>query len=302
MELAGVVRAVSTTPRLLLRFAVGGALLVALGRACGAVGPGASLRVEVPAGSDAAAIAIAIDEALLLEQAERADWPRRDAIVRARLAALLGAIDDGDDDPEAALDRAIDRGLHRRDPIARRRLVSAASRALARGEDPSTWSDALLVEYGGHPERYASAVRTEFAQVFVACDGEGDERCSREAAAIAAALEGAPADAEIAGADPWPWTRPGVAYADARLDALFGAGFGAAIATAPVGEWSGPHRSAFGLHLVYVQARHDAEVRTIAEVLPRLHATLEQGRRDAALRDALDGLRRGRRIEVVTTP
>lgn len=301
MELARVVRAMTTTPRLLLRFAVGGALLVGLGRACGGVGPGAPLRVEVPAGSDAAAVAIAIDEALLLEQAERADWPRRDAIVRARLAALLGAIDDGDDDPEAAIDRAIAQGLHRRDPIARRRLVSAASRALGRGERPSTWTTALLAEYGGHPERYASAARTEFTQVFVACD-DGDEECSRDAAGIAAALEGAPADVEIAGADPWPWTRPGVAYAGARLDALFGAGFGAAIETAPIGRWSGPHRSAFGLHLVYVQARHDAEVRTIAEVLPRVHATLEQGRRDAALREALDGLRSGRRVEVVTTP
>lgn len=298
MELPGVVRAVITTPRLLLRFALGGVLLVGLGRACGHDPGRAALRVEVPAGSDAAAVAVAIDEALLLEQAERADWPRRDAIVRARLAVLLGAIDD-DDDPEAALDRAIAQGLHRRDPIARRRLVLAATRALSGGTDAAAWSDALLAEYGGHPERYTSATRTEFTQVFVSCD---DHDCEREAASIAAMLVGAPADVAIPGADPWPWTRPGVAYASARLDALFGAGFGAAIASAPVGRWSGPHRSAFGLHLVYVQARHGGEVRTIAEVLPRVQATLEQGRRDVAVRDALDALRRGRRIEVVSVP
>jgi hypothetical protein len=291
---------VTTTPRLLLRFALGGVLLVGLGRACGHDPGRAALRVEVPAGSDAA-VEVAIDEALLLDAAERAQWPRRDAIVRARIAALLGAIDD-DGDPEAAIDRAIAQGLHRRDPIARRRLVLAATRALGDGADPAAWSDALLAEYGGHPERYTSATRTEFTQVFVSCDGDRDDDCEREAASIAAALEGAPADVAITGADPWPWTRPGVAYASARLDALFGAGFGAAIASAPVGRWSGPHRSAFGLHLVYVQARHGGEVRTIAEVLPRLQATLEQGRRDDAVRAALDALRRERTIEVVSVP
>jgi parvulin-like peptidyl-prolyl isomerase len=50
------------------------------------------------------------------------------------------------------------------------------------------------------------------------------------------------------------------------VDKLFGAEFTAALATQPVGSWSGPIRSPYGLHLVFVHAATTARPPALEDV------------------------------------
>jgi hypothetical protein len=76
-----------------------------------------------------------------------------------------------------------------------------------------------------------------------------------------------------------------------RLDAIFGPGFSAAVDAAPLGVWTGPIASAYGLHLVWVHAREAPGVPALAAVRSRVaHALLEE-RREARLHERLTALR-----------
>jgi parvulin-like peptidyl-prolyl isomerase len=54
------------------------------------------------------------------------------------------------------------------------------------------------------------------------------------------------------------------------VDQTFGATFGAQLVAAPVGEWSGPVESAYGLHLVRVLARTELRLPEFDELRDRL--------------------------------
>jgi hypothetical protein len=269
VELADLVRAVSNAARpsalgTLARFFAAGALLFGVQRL---VDAGAeqrrSLRVEVAHAAEGPEIEAAVDEAVLLDFAVRAGWHRSDAIVRERLLRNLAVAGDAGGDPAATIERAIALGIHTRDPIARQRLVSSARRALERAPnegavargDVHAWVDA-------HSDRYRAPARVRFRQVFLSAQRRGDA-LDRDATTIAGRIvAGAAAGPEplLALSDPWPWTDGRTAVSAERLDALFGAGFGDAITEAPIARWSGPIRSSFGLHFVWVDAREDPSV------------------------------------------
>jgi parvulin-like peptidyl-prolyl isomerase len=70
----------------------------------------------------------------------------------------------------------------------------------------------------------------------------------------------------------------------------FGEEFAAQIDEAPVGQWSGPIESGFGLHLVKVDERTAGKTPTLAEIRPivlREWQSEERRRQNQALLDAL---------------
>jgi len=70
-----------------------------------------------------------------------------------------------------------------------------------------------------------------------------------------------------------------------------GPGFAEAALRAPVGRWSGPVESAYGLHYVFVHARAPRETPPLDAVATRVRADLLHAREERALRDFLAGLR-----------
>jgi hypothetical protein len=59
----------------------------------------------------------------------------------------------------------------------------------------------------------------------------------------------------------------------------------AALFTAPVGEWAGPFRSAFGWHLVHIERRDPAQAPALVTVKDRVrtdYLTAERDRRNEA--------------------
>jgi hypothetical protein len=76
------------------------------------------------------------------------------------------------------------------------------------------------------------------------------------------------------------------------LDRTFGPGFAAAVAAVPERSWTGPVRSAYGLHLVWVHERVSARVPQPPAVLSRVVLRLLREHRDARTRAVIAGLRK----------
>jgi hypothetical protein len=200
--------------RLAGRFFALGAILAAV-----AMGwPADGLTVRVPAGATPAEI----DEAILLEHAVTEGWAVADGVVRQRLLARLAAAGGGAE----GLDRAFALGLHRKDPVARARLVESARRALSE-EVPLSATELAPVRLRALA-RASLLGRPEMWRLRQVWFGGG---------ANALALGG------------WS-SRP-------RLARLLGEPFAAQVARAPDRVWW-PVDSPFGLALVLVEERKPA--------------------------------------------
>lgn len=269
----------------LLRFAVGGALLFALfgdaspGPAAVSSGPAA-----VPPGPAAAPAAASDDELLFRAAIARGDH-ERDPIVRRRLARNLRfALGDGDRDEDALVREAIAMGMHRSDRVVRRRLVQKMEldvAARARAEEPSEAELRAFLE--AHAERFTEPARVRGSQHFF------DERA--RAASALARLRTDPDTVPEGDALPLPRTLPWLS--EAELAARFGPDFARRVMALPIGRWSGPVASAYGLHLVRVDARQPARRSPLEVVRGEVREALLAERAARALARELAALRAG---------
>jgi hypothetical protein len=304
VELTHLVRAVSAGPRprrwaALGRFFAAGALLFAVRQLAGASEPPRrSLVVEVAADAEGAVVEAAIDEALLLDFAIRADWHRADPIVRERLVRSLEVAGDAEGATGETVERAIELGLHRRDPIAKSRLVASARRALeSTNEEGETSLDEVRAAIARDPDRYRAPARVRFTQVFLSFQKRGD-RIESDAASVAKRIADDPSGVEAL-SDPWPWSATTAYTSTARLDATLGDGFGEALEEAPVGRYTGPIRSSFGLHFVRVDEREDAQAPPAETLRARIGEDLAASRREERLAVRLAALRRDYDVTLV---
>jgi hypothetical protein len=176
-------------------------------------------------------------------------------------------------------------GLDRDDPVIKRRvrqkLEVIAEEQLAR----DTPTDAQLAEFlARNPERFRRPGTVSFQQVHF------------PATATTAELEAARTAARN-GADPAHLGQPSMlpSRADAvSLDLVardFGLEFAAALAKLSSDTWTGPVRSALGLHLMRVTARTPTVVPPLDEVRSTVAREWEHERRVASLADNFDRLR-----------
>lgn len=229
---------------------------------------------ELPAGLD--------DESLLARAATALDLDRDDAVVARRLIRdarfLEVTADDG-----AAL------GLDDGDLVVRRRLATRLRLAIegaARAEEPR--DDDLRAWVAAHPQRFALPARAQVTQVFLSRAGRGPALAADAAQRGAQLRAGAPA-----AGDPLPVAAALPPLSQGELAALLGAAVAAAAFTAPLGEWSAPVPSPFGLHLVRVEARTPARLPALDEVRAAAREELLAARAEAALAAALRALRVG---------
>lgn len=224
-----------------LRFAVAGALLYALLDWSPATAP------PLPASSSEPA-----DDALLLDLAVAAELDRTDPLVRDRLVSLghFLALAPGADD--AVLEReARTVGMVRSDPIIRRHLVDLMQLTAA-ALPPSTLPDdaTLRAYYETRHDAYALPERVRLTHVYLSRDRHGATIEADGAQAATALRRGdrVPGDPFARGSEIGPATRD-------EVTRVFGAAFAERIASLPVGDWSGPIESAYGMHVVRVEAR-----------------------------------------------
>jgi hypothetical protein len=194
---------------------------------------------------------------------------------------------------------AVKLGLDQNDTVIRRRLqqkMEFVSKDLFAGEAPT---NAMLAEYlAKHPDAFRKDTRMTFRQVFLSGDQRGD-RLEADAAQLLADLQARRAVADVSGLGDPTLLPPSMTDETQRsVESTFGRDFAAELATAATGEWIGPLRSGFGLHLVWIERREEGRVPELADVREAVRREWENARRIEARRQFYDNLLRQYQITV----
>lgn len=176
---------------------------------------------------------------------------------------LKGLIDDYVKE-EILVRQALELGLDKDDTVVRRRLRQKME-FLADAQTPAPTEADLQAYLDAAPDGFRIDGTLAFQQVFLNAQRRG-EAVNRDAASMLEMLSADP-DADYAAlgdATQLPAELP--LSSEASIGQTFGAGFADALAKAPVGTWTGPVVSSFGVHLVRVTGREPGRVPTLAEV------------------------------------
>lgn len=144
-------------------------------------------------------------------------------------------------------------GLERDDPIIRRRVaqkVMFLADSLSPGE-PS--DDELQAFLDSDPKRYESPAVYTLQQVYFELQGSDAELQQTMVAALALLNDGDENAADIGDSILLPPALENVTTTD--IAGVFGPEFAAALESLPVGVWSGPVLSGYGVHLVRIDTR-----------------------------------------------
>lgn len=177
--------------------------------------------------------------------------------------------------------------LDQDDEIVRRRVVQKEQFLMQNLSPPAEPTDAeLQAFYAAHADRYVAAPRATFTHIYFApsqAGGPGADAAAeaRAKAALARIPKGATRDPDLG--DPFPDIYDFSAFEPEQAERLFGkTPLSAAIYTAPVGRWSGPFKSAYGWHLLYVSARVATERQPLSEIHDRVRTDYLQAAQDKA--------------------
>jgi peptidyl-prolyl cis-trans isomerase C len=168
-------------------------------------------------------------------------------------------------------------GLDVNDDEVRRRLIEKMSYLTQGLADPEPSSpDELRAFYDASPEIFTIPPLVSFDQVFFSPDARGAALAADAAEGLAVLRAGGSAD-EVGDRTPLR-----DAYDDApreQVAVLFGDALANALFAAQPGEWQGPYRSDFGLHLVRLRARTGARLPPFDEIPGRVAEEFAAARR-----------------------
>jgi peptidyl-prolyl cis-trans isomerase C len=187
---------------------------------------------------------------------------------RAQLDTLIATYVD----EEVLYREGVAQGLDRDDEIVRRRVAQKAQ-FVQQDLPPAEPGEAQLrAFYAAHAAEYGLPARYSFSHLYFSPEQGGDAQArARAASALARLNAGAPAD-QIA-ADSFPDLNSYAAMDAAEATRIFGASeLVARLPAAPLGHWAGPYRSAYGWHLVRLEAAIPAKTPGFGEVRDRVRA------------------------------
>ncbi len=197
-------------------------------------------------------------------------------------------------------------GLDQDDTIVRRRLAQKMSFLMEDTVVTDPLSDAdIEAHFREHAERYGEPRRYTLRHVYVSPDRRGSDEAAMSAASdILTQLR---AEGDDAAPGNTLWRRLGDPFMLRReygrrtaedLSELFGGAFVDALDTLPLGRWAGPVESAYGVHIVRLSLRTEAQPAVFEEVRPRVLDDARRAARDAANRAAYQRLRERYQVEV----
>lgn len=158
-------------------------------------------------------------------------------------------------------------GLDQDDTIIRRRLrqkIEFLAEDLGNTEEPN---DAELRTYlDQHPSQFRIGSTISFTHIYLSPDRRGDD-VDRDAEHLKGELINNPSlieDHTIG--DPFPLPHDFGLMAESQIANLFGQNFAAQLLTLAPNAWSGPVKSGYGSHLVFVRERVEGRLPTLEEV------------------------------------
>lgn len=238
----------------------------------------------------------------------RSDAPRDIVVTEARVEALAdsfatvwmrpptpeevkGLVDDYVAE-EIYYREAIAMGLDQDDTVIRRRLrqkMEFISDDAAAAAEPT---DAELQAYlAAHPEKFLEPAELTFVQVYFSTEKRGDQARSA-AEQLLAELQAGRGPAALADAgDPTLLPSDMQSASPQVIANAFGSDFAAQVVEAPVGQWTGPLQSGFGLHLVRVDDRKADAMPAFEQIRPIVLREWQSEQRTQSNKVFLDSLR-----------
>jgi hypothetical protein len=185
---------------------------------------------------------------------------------------------------------ALAMGLDRDDQIIRRRMrqkLEFFTADLVESFEPT--DEELQAYLDANPDPYRQAAMISFTQVFLRGGPDAEEDRAR-ARSMLKHLRATPnADPEMLG-DPFLYPAVHRDMSERDLLNVFGNEFAAQLVELPVGEWSGPVTSAFGLHVARVDALELGRPSELHEVRDAVHRDLVSERTREAEQLYFEGL------------
>jgi hypothetical protein len=154
-------------------------------------------------------------------------------------------------------------GLDRDDQVVRRRMSQKMEFLNTDLTEPEPPTEAELQTYlEANMDRFRASERLSFTQVYLKEDGQ------EQATALLQQLAGhRPSELKLEKLGDASLLPGAMQQADIRvLNRVFGNDFAARLSAAPLGRWSGPYASPYGLHLVYVSERQPPREPQFSEV------------------------------------
>lgn len=236
-------------------------------------------------------IALELERDMLFQHALTLGLHEQDAVVRDRLLRNMQFLKLGEGSSETEqVEQAMALRLHLGDEVVKRRLIQVMEQLLLAARPPRVVSDAdVRTAWEAQREQLREPARYSLSHVYFSRERES------EAEAALARIRAESLEPEQAVALGAPFL-PGYHFnkqSPEQLARQFGAAFVSNLeALEPVaGEWLGPVRSTYGLHLVWVAAVTPERLSTLAEVDARLRRDLEREARRDALAAAVNQLR-----------
>lgn len=217
--------------------------------------------------------------------------------LRPPTAEELAGLVEQEIDEEILYREAVAMGLDRDDLVIRRRLavkMDFLSDDVAALTEPT--EEQLQTFLRDHPNKFKLESLTTFSQVYINRSQRG-EGATAEATRLLTLLNDKAGSSQTLLGDPLPIPTEFQAATPADIARHFGRDFPRKVVTLPVGRWSGPVESRYGLHLIRIQERSPGRT-------PPLHEVHEAVVREwrTAQREALNAnLRRQRRAKYAVT-
>jgi hypothetical protein len=269
--LEGYVRKLLKEP--LVHFLVLGAVLFGIGILRGDAGGPDSNRIDITPG---------VTERLL--EGFRRTWQRPPTEDEFR-----GLMEDYLKE-EVLYREALAMGLDRDDQIIRRRMrqkIEFLTADLVESIEPT--DEDLQAHLDADPERYRQEATISFSQVYFQDRSEGGTARARALSILEDLRRNPDTDPETIG-DPFMFPAVHQDMRERELSGVFGEEFAAQIVELPLGEWSGPVTSAFGLHVARLDALDPGRPSDLAEVREAVRRDLVSQRTREAEQLYFDGL------------
>ena len=199
-----------------------------------------------------------------------------------------------DFEDEVLLREALALHLDKDDEIIRRRLIQKMKFLSEDQHAPGEPTPAQLQAFfDAHRDQYQSKPAATFTHVFFASDTSDDRIGRTRAVSELTRLKQSGVPRAPTAGDAFPDRYDFSSYEPDQVARLFGrTEFLEAVFSAPIGEWVGPVRSAYGWHLLRVAARQASAIPSFNAVQDKVRRDFLESAQDAANRAALDRMRR----------
>ena len=197
---------------------------------------------------------------------------------------LKGLVDEHVRD-ELATREAVALGLERDDAVIRRRLRQKLEFLVEDASEAAPVTEAELEAWlRSHADRFRTEPEVAFRQVYLSPDRRG-QSVDRDAAALLVKLAAAGAEAAAGAGDSVMLPEEVALSTRSNIAGQFGEEFAGQVAEVPPGRWTGPLRSGYGLHLVFVRERREGRLAALDEVRPLVERELLSARRRQRIDD-----------------